>query len=185
MENQNVERFRRMFNVELPQSDSMDDYLDFILTKIRPVSEDLYEDEYWLNHRWLEIRDDVKFHESVLHIFTGENEYLISVDGNISKGVWRTLESPNTMILEHGSGNELYDLAFLNEQFFVLKKHGDQERKGQAKYFVMGREHVVRGLEWRDCMELMFNVYRNNSRWTWAVGLIMVLIALIILLSVV
>lgn len=184
MENPVAEQYRRMFNVELPENSSMDDYIDFILSKIRPMSEDLREAEYWFNKRWLEIRDDLSFHEAVLHIFREDGEYLISVDGNISKGVWRDLEHPNTIILEHGGRNELYDLAFLNDDFFILKKHGDQRRKGQVKYFVLGRESSVRGLEWRDSMELMFNVYRNNSRWGSYLTFVIVLLAIILILSI-
>lgn len=182
--NTTAEKYRRMFNVELPVSDSMDEYIDFILSKVRPMSEDLRETEFWLNRRWMEIRDDLSFHESVLHIFQEDGGYLISVDGNISRGAWGNIEHPNTIILEHGARHELYDLAFLNEDFFILKKHGDQKRKGNAKYFVMGKESSVRGLEWRDSLELMFNVYRNNSRWTTFLTVAMILLAIIFILSI-
>ncbi len=183
MEDQGLEKYQKMFNVELPKSDSMDDYLDFILSKIRPVSEDLRESEFWFNKRWIEIRDDLGFHEAVLHIFRPDGEYMISVDGNISKGAWRDIESPNTIILEHGARNELYDLAFLNDDFLILKKHGDQKRKGHSKYFVLGRESTMRNLEWRDAMEYLFNVYRGNSRWTSFLGIAIFLLAIILILS--
>ncbi len=183
MENEGMEKYRRMFNVELPSSDSMDDYLDFILTKIRPMSEDLSESHFWFNKRWMEIRDDLTFHEAVLHIFREDGEYLIIVDGNISKGVWRDIDAPNSIILEHGARHELYDLAFMNDDFLILKKHGDQKRKGNSKYFVLGRESSVRNLEWRDAMEYLFNIYRNNSRWTTFLGLAIFLLAIILVLS--
>lgn len=172
-----------MFNVELPKSSSMDEYLDFILTKIHPMSEDLDETEYWLDTRWLEIRDDLNFHETVLHIFREKGEYLVSIDGNISKGTWKRLEG-NTLILEHGKKHELYDLAFLNDSFFVLKKHGDQARKGQAKYFVIGKEEEVQELEWRDSMELLFNVYRSNNSWLTVLAVVVAIIAIIVVLSI-
>lgn len=179
-----VEQYRRMFNVELPSSETMDDYIDFILSKIRPMSEDLREPEFWLNKRWMEIRDDLSFHEAVLHIFQEDGEYLVSVDGNISRGVWSNIQHPNTIILEHGNRHELYDLAFLSDEFLVLKKHGDQKRKGNAKYFVLGKESSVRNLEWRDSLELMFNVYRNNSRWTTFLVIAIFLLAVILILSI-
>ena len=65
-----------------------------------------------------------------------------------------------------GEGNrdgELFDLSFLDGQFFILSKHGDQERMGQRKYFVMVVENVGKGLEAREVMERLFNKYRNNS----------------------
>ncbi len=185
MDNPLAEQYRRMFNVELPPNDTMDDYLDAILSKIRPMSEDLREEEFWLNKRWKEIRDDLTFHEAVLHIFREDGQYLISVDGNISIGEWGNLEHPNTLVLRHGKRHELYDMAFLNDNFLILKKHGDQRRKGHTKYFVMGNESTIRNLEWRDCMELMFNIYRNNSRWTSYLTFALILIALIVILSIV
>lgn len=180
-----LEKYTKAFNVELPVSDSMDDYIDFILSHIRPMSEDMREEEYWLGRRWMEIRDDLSFHEAVLHIFNEGGEYLIIVDGNISSGEWSHLDHANSMRIRHGARDELYDMAFLNDDFLIIKKHGDQKRKGQNKYFVLGAESSVRGLEWRDCMELMFNVYRSNSRWGSYLTAIVVILAVILILSIV
>ncbi|MEL6864625.1 MAG: hypothetical protein AAFP19_09405 [Bacteroidota bacterium] len=167
----------------------MDKYLDFIIPKVRPWGEDLYETANYVDTRWLEIRDDDDFHESVLHIFRAEEEYLHSIDGNISRGQWRILSRSNTLILEqlidgNVAKSELFDLAFMNRDFFILKKHGDQIRKGQKKYFVMGRESLVRGLEWRDTMELLFNRYRNNSQFIVLVVIVVILLALMIVFSI-
>ncbi|MGB1216960.1 MAG: hypothetical protein ACPG5P_03745 [Saprospiraceae bacterium] len=173
-----------MFNVELPMSDSMDEYLDFILKHVRPMSEDLREVDFWWGKRWMEVRDDMNFHEAVIHMFSEGGGYMVSVDGNVSTGAWEDIEHPNAIILAYGGRHEMYDLAFLNDDFFILKKHGDQRRKGQRKYFVMGHERAVSGLEWRDCMEYMFNIYRNNSRWTGTLAVVVAVIIVILALSV-
>lgn len=180
MENKLTENITRTFELPLPDAATMDQQLDQIIPKVRPWGEDLYEQQYYLDTRWLEIRDDDEFHESVLHIFRDEGEYLISIDGNITPGVWKILSKSNTFIIEKVVGeavitSELYDLAFLNKDFFILRKHGDQKRKGGQKYFVLAREKAVRGLEWRDVMELLYNQYRNNSTY------IVALIGLVIL----
>ena len=186
VENKLTENIARNFELPLPDGATMDQQLDAILPKIKPWGEDLYETQYYVGTRWLQIQDDDHFHESILHIFFdeeaegGERVYLISIDGNITKGLWKILEKSNTLILEKidDGGNsftsELYDLAFLNKDFFILKKHGNQVRKGGKKYFVLAREGAVRGLEWRDVMELLYNQYRNNSAY------IMALVALVI-----
>ena len=184
MENKITENLSRNFELPLPDGATMDQQLDQIIPKIRPWGEDLYEQEYYLDTRWLEIRDDEQFHESVLHIFRDENEYLISIDGNITQGIWKILSKSNTFIIEKTVGDavitsELYDLAFLNKDFFILRKHGNQLRKGGKKYFVLAREGSVRGLEWRDVMELLYNQYRNNS--TWIVALIALIVAVLAL----
>ena len=195
LDNKLTDRFFRAFSLELPLRDNMDEYLDTIIPLVRPWGEDLYEEEYYLDTRWLEVRDDDDFHESVLHIFRKESEdedkseYLLSIDGNIHKGQWQKLDKSNTLILEQTAGgsvvkSELYDLAFLNKDFFILRKHGDQQRKGFKKYMVMGRESYIKGLEWRDVMELLFNRYRNNTQWILFVTIVVILVAIFVFFSV-
>ena len=199
MENKITENIARNFELPLPDGATMDQQLDAILPKVKPWGEDLYETQYYVGTRWLQIQDDDSFHESILHIFFdegagGEEEgggnqriYLISIDGNITKGIWNILERSNTLILEKvdADGNsftsELYDLAFLNKDFFILKKHGNQIRKGGKKYFVLAREGAVRGLEWRDVMELLYNQYRNNSAYIISlIGLVLTVLGILL-----
>jgi len=186
VENKLTENISRTFELPLPDAATMDQQLDQIIPKVRPWGEDLYEQQYYLETRWLEIRDDDEFHESVLHIFRDEGEYMISIDGNITQGIWKILSKSNTFIIEKMVGDavitsELYDLAFLNKDFFILRKHGDQKRKGGKKYFVLANERSVRGLEWRDVMELLYNQYRNNS--TYMVSLIALVVLVLATLA--
>ncbi len=162
----------------------MEDYLEEILPLIRPWSEDLYEQEYWMDVRWLEVRDDEKFHETILHIFRDKGEYMIVRDGDINQARWKTLPDSNTMILESDKKSELFDLSFMNSDFFILRKHGDQSRRGMRKYLVLGRENLVKNLEWRDMMELMFNLYRGNSQMIVYIAVLVVIVAAIIIFSV-
>lgn len=178
-----LDKITRSFSVEMPLGNSMDDYLDNILPLIRPWSEDIYEEDYYLNVRWLEVRDDEHFHETILHIFRPKGEYMIVRDGDINGARWKTLPNSNTIILESGNRSELFDLAFMNADFFILRKHGDQGRKGMRKYFVLGRENLVARLEWRDMMELMFNLYRSNSNVIVYVAVLVVIVAAIIIFS--
>ena len=84
------------------------------------------------------------------------------------------------MIIDEAE-SELFDLAFLDGQFFVLIKHGDQQRFGQRKYFVMAYEAVGKHLEWHDAMLYLFNKYRNNNSFYIMVAVIILLIVAIIL----
>jgi len=178
-----VDKVTRSFSVEMPMSNSMDDYLDNILPLIRPWSEDLYEEDYYLNTRFLEVRDDEHFHETILYIFRPKGELMVVRDGDINTARWKTLPNSNTMILDQGNRSELFDLAFMNSDFFILRKHGDQSRKGMRKYFVLGRERLVARLEWRDMMELMFNLYRSNSSVIVYVAVLVVIVAAVIIFS--
>jgi hypothetical protein len=170
-----------LLELEMPERETMDQYLDAILPKVRPFSEDVREKAYFVDIRWKEIREGDQFHESVLHIFRPDGgEYMLSVDGNIQKGVWRQLANYNTFILEMGGKSELFDLVFLNGLFMILKKHGDQVRKGNRKYFMLANEQIANGpngaLEWRDLMEILFNLYReNNSPWRIVIAILLIL----------
>ncbi len=209
-----LQNIDQTFEINLPEKQSLDEYLDEMLPGIRPLSEDLRETKFYAvegGKPWLEIRDDPNAQEMVLHFFNEGGEYLKSIDGNVTRGRWRLLDQTNKIIIEQGgksggsqggsggkgggkgggshggqqgggksSGpakSELYELAFLNAQFFILKKHGDQTRKGRRKYFMMGYEGTVRGLKWLDCVELLFNEYRNQ----WSAFNTIVVIAVVIL----
>jgi len=83
-----------------------------------------------------------------------------------------------------GDESELYDLAFLDPEFFILSKHGDNAKLGRPEYFVMLNERVGRKLEWNDAMAKLFNKYRNNNSWLITLTIIiLLLIAIIALLS--
>ena len=151
--------------------------METILPAINKYSEDLYEKEYYLNKRWLEVRDGVNFHESILHIFQEKDDYMTTIDGNVSKGKWRILEHPNLLLLERGGG-EVFEIAFLNSNFFILSKHGDQTRKKQRQYLVMGYEPIIRGLTWKEVAELLYQQHQSNKQ---AVLLSVVLIGLVII----
>ena len=160
----------------------MDEYLDKILPLIRPWSEDIRETEFFLNTRWQEMRDDEHFNDIILHIFREKGDYMIIREGDIEQAKWGTLPNSNNLIL-NTKRSELYDLAFLNQDFLILKKHGNQTKRGMPKYFVLGRENVVKRLEWRDMMELMFNLHRGNSDLMKYIIAFVILIAVIILFS--
>ncbi len=182
-----LQKIDQTFEVNLPHKQSLDEYLDTMLPEVRHLSEDLRELNYYVmegGKPWLEIRDDPGFQETVLHFFNDGGEYLQSVDGNVSRGKWRLLDSTNKIIIEQGgrsndpSKSELYELAFLNSNFLILKKHGDQSRKNKRKYLFLGNEGAIRGLKWLDCVELLFNEYRNQ----WGSFQNYIVIAVVILL---
>lgn len=165
----------------------MDAHLDFILPKVTPYSEDLREEKFWLSKRWKEVRDDEGFHEAILHIFNNGGEYLLSLDGNVAKGSWKRLNQDNTLILELSGKSELFDMEFLNSDFLILSKHGDQSRKGLRKYFCLVHEPASRArgrdLDWRNVMEKFYNIWRDNSLSIWAWVLFIILMGLILYLS--
>ena len=150
----------------------LDSHLAFILPKVIAYGEDLREEKFWISKRWKEVRDDEGFHESILHIFNAGGEYLLALDGNVVKGSWKRLNQDNTLILEISGKSELFDLRFLNGDFMVLSKHGDQNRIGKRRYFCLVHERAARAggreMDWRNLMEKLFNIWRDNSLSLWA-----------------
>lgn len=188
-----MDNIEETFEVNLPERQTLDDYLDFVLPQVRQFSEDLREQKFYVSpggKPWMEVRDDPGFQESVLHFFNEGGEYLISVDGNVSKGRWRLLDGTNKIIIEQGGDkggrSELFELAFLNAQFFILMKHGHLQKRGRNRYFFMGFEPIVRGLKWRDCVELIYNQYRSQwGMFQWLVIIFVIIVIAVVLFSVV
>ncbi|MBK7335270.1 MAG: hypothetical protein IPJ00_03540 [Saprospirales bacterium] len=181
-----LETILRSLNVELPLRDNLDDYIDIIVPEIRKWGEDLSEMNYYSSKGgkpWPEVRDEDNFHNTIVHFFNEGGEYLRSTDGNVIKGQWRLLEGTNKMIIDLGGGlSELYELAYLDSYFFILKKHGDQKRA--RKYFAMGFEPYIKGLEWRDYVEELFNTYRRKHRtYQLITGAVVILIIIVLALS--
>jgi hypothetical protein len=182
VENKFLDKVSRSLSSEMPEGENMDQYLDIILKAVRGLGEDLREQKFYLNKPWLEVRDDEAFHDAILHFFNEDNEYLRSVNGDVASGSWRYLDSSNKLLVSLGDDHELYDLAFLDPEFFILTKHGDQQRFKKAKYFVMLFEPVGRRLEWRDAMEKLFNKYRNSNTFYITLALIVLFIIILVAL---
>ena len=73
----------------------------------------------------------------------------------------------------------------MNKQFFILKKHGDQQKKRSRRYLMLGYEGSVRGLKWKDCVELLFNEYRSHwGMFNYIVIAAIVLVVIVILFSI-
>ncbi len=184
MENKYLDKIADAFNVDSPEASNMDAYLDILIPIVRQYSEDLREERFYLDKAWLEIRDDVGFHKDILHFFHEDQEYLRSVNGDVDSGSWRFLERSNKFIIDINGNTELYDLAFLDDHFFILDKHGDQQKLGKDKYFVMVHERVGKNLEWREAMEYLFNKYKNTSNFFIIVALVVLLtVAIFMILS--
>lgn len=203
--------FSQVFNLELPYHDTMEEYLDFIIPFIKNKSLKLDDTEAYLDKYWLEVRDDDDAHEVILHVFKPEeepintstggdsdtHEYLYSVDGNVKKGSWLYLPD-NSMIIKNFE-HKMYNLAFLNHDFLILKEAGNPAVHSK-RYKVLAREKLISQqfkwydslgrageamrLEWREVMELLFNIYRYNSFYIFAVAFLVVIVIIIFYFSV-
>lgn len=189
-----------IFRLDLPYRETMEEYLDYILPKVGGLSKNLNSTEVFTQGKyWLEISDADDAHESILHMFdpseapeetggsSGESTYMYSIDGNMMKGVWARMGGGTILI--KGLKYEMYELAFLNSDFFVLKKHGNHkgpkylflasENKISRQYEwydALGRRRDHVKLEWRDIMELLFDSYRYNMVFIRSVVAVVVIV---------
>ena len=170
------------FNNELPHFQSLEEGIDHLMQYMWRFTEDLSEPEFYLNTRWVEVRDDVDFQETVLHVFKEGGNYLRILDGDISTGNWEY--TIGGFVIKFAGKHELYERVFLNEDFFILRKHGDQSLKGQRKYFFMAREAVARRREWVELLDFMYEIYKGNTNYIIVVIIVLVIIAAIIFLSI-
>ena len=169
-----------------PDRNSLAEYLDAILPTVSAWGEDLTEEDFYVGAAWLELRDQDNFNDVILHFFNEKGEYLRVINGDVKKGSWRLVnDGSNRFILDFNKNSELYVLAYLDPPFFILRKHGDQG-KGQAKYWVMGSEGAISGLEWREYAQLLYGSHQEeSSSMMYAAIIVIVIIAVLVLFSVI
>ncbi len=76
------------FSAELPEKNSLAEYLDLILPSIKNWGEDINETQFYSSaggKPWLEIRDGDNFNSIIMHFFNDNGEYLRSTNGDILK----------------------------------------------------------------------------------------------------
>ena len=116
----------------------------------------------------------------MLHIFNPDGEYLCSTDGDIECGEWRDLGANKLLFGPSNCDAEVFNLAFLDDDFFILKKHGN-ERKFSHAYRVFIREPLAR-MEWNEAIEYLFDKYRNSNGFFITIVVILLLIIVVFLL---
>jgi hypothetical protein len=186
MEGKFLDNFSKAFENELPTHlESLEQYVKYIVPKVKPWGSSLRDEKLYLGKRWKELRDTDTYHETVLHIFMPGGEYMVVIDGDISKGAWRFIPENNTFIVDYGGRSQFFDLAFLNNDFFILQKHGDQARKGRQQYFVYASEALLnkKKLDWRSAMEELYNLYRESSDFSRWVGILLMVIIVLVIYS--
>ena len=172
LEGKFLDNITSIFELELPRDfETMEEYLDFIIPRVKNWSRPLDETKLWLECRWMEIQGKEAWDKSFIHIFMTNGEYLLFDNGVMTKRSWRLVGE--AFVLDEGKSTILYDIEFLNDMFLILKQHGT------SRYFVLGDEKFVKKIkyDWYNAMEELYNVYRNNSRFSlWVFVLIFIVI---------
>ncbi len=167
-----------LFNQEMPVASDLDGYLDKVIKLIKHDSEDLREEKFYVGKHLVEVRDDDDFHEIVLRIFNPEEEYLLSIDGDLVCGSWRYIQ--NKMIFgQKDCDGEIFESAFIDDEFLILKKLGNPKAM-ERKYLFLVKESIARKMEWREAVEHLFNKHQDNNNFFILTSVIVLLIILLV-----
>jgi hypothetical protein len=177
----------------LSECKSIDQGIDYLRRNLRHFldsSDELDDYDRYTEKRWLEVRSDLGFQEAILHIFEKDGTYLRILDGDIFTGSWQHLH--DGIAIKHAGQHQLYELVFLDADFFILTKHGDHIAKGNSpKYFFIITESLSNRLErilkrkpeWLDVLVYLYSIYKNDKSYTLLIMLLVGLFLYIIFSS--
>lgn len=157
------------FNTKITfQSLTLDGQLDEVLPYVAHESEDVREREFYAvegGKAWMEFSDSERHLEAVKHYFYPGGLYILSVNGNVSRGQWWPMAHGNKINILLGDAkqvarDEIYELVFLNSTFFILRKDGEAE---STKYLVLGDEQSLRHFTWSEYVELLYEAHRKRT----------------------
>lgn len=158
----------------------MDTALNDTLPSIVSSSNALSEQEYYLDHHWIELFEKVGQTEVQLHVFQNGGRLLISTDGRIENASWNLLDKSEKFIISSGArGGELYTLAFLDDNFFILKRHGDPRAHTKLyRFFIKENLGLKLDRDWRLALQKLESDYRNSNSTFLLIAFFIILIIL-------
>jgi hypothetical protein len=178
--------FAKLFSTEtddLPRFPSLDQGISYLMRHLRGHSERLGEYDFYVGQRWREVRDDLNFQEKLLHVFKPDGTYLRILEGDIASGSWE--HTLGGLVLNFHGKHELYELVFLNDEFFILTKYGDHKTKGAGKtYWMLAKEPLVNRYEWPELLSLMYEIYKVNTNYMSIVFLFFIIVGIVVFFSI-
>ncbi len=195
MENKIFDRISELFNTPFPKEETFDAYLDKVIPLVRSNSGNLKEEHFYTNKSWVEVQGNENFHELVFHFFSPkpklledgeaiELEYLKSTDGEVWQGKWRYVENKIFIGDEDYQDTKVYELAFLDNEFMILKLLANPKKfivEKKDKYFVMVIEKLGRKLEWLDLVKHLFEKYQGNHLIYYIIPILIAMIMILLL----
>lgn len=167
MEDRLLDKIAEPFNINLPEKETMEQTIDEYLPAVKRFSESDLDDENspLYNRDWIKMSDKPGMTTISMHTFIrGSNEIRIANDGVMDGLVFRVLTSKRIIIGQSMHRDaKLYELAFLDNDFFILKQHGNEANFRGGKYLFYCREGIGDKLTWNQALEKMVDRYRNNE----------------------
>ena len=190
MEDRLLDKIAEPFNLHLPDYESLEAMIEGILPAVGQYGEVRIEEGgplYTTN--WVKMSDRVGTLQVVMYTFQdagmmGQGEIQVVTDGEVSGRAFKVEEGGKRIIIGQSLMHDsfLYELAFLDNDFLILSRHGNKANLRDRHLFFC-REAIGVRLTWNEALERLVDKYRNSQFPLLAVGLIVAaIIALMIYL---
>jgi len=179
MEDRLLDKIAEPFNLNLPEYASMEEMIDKLLPAVGRFGKgDLMEEDspiYTVD--WVRMSDKPGYTIVSLHTFKTSGEIQIANDGAMDAMSFKTLSSQRIIIGQSIHRDAyLYELAFMDNDFLIFKRHGNEANIKQ-KYLFFCREAIGTRLTWNEALEKLVDKYRNNEfPWT----LVLIILAIVV-----
>lgn len=160
----------------------MEQTLDDILKVIRPNSNAIGEEDYFVDRPMLEMTDSLADTDTKLWIFRGGGgggSILKTMNEKVDQGSWNVVEGTQKVIISAGMGQVMYTLAFLDADFIIFQRYGTSRTTNVPKYLVLANERIAARMEWNEALEMLYAKYRNTNRSFVTVALAVLLIIIL------
>ena len=178
MEDRLLDKIAEPFNLQLPEYSSMEEMIDQILPTVGKFSlRDLTDSSQpMFTTDWVKMSDQPGYTVVSLHNFKSTGEIQIANDGAMDGATFKVL-TPKRVIIGQSLHRDafLYELAFMDNDFLIFKRHGNEANIKQ-KYLFYCREAIGTRLTWNEALERLVDKYRNNE-FPWWIVIVLVLVA--------
>ena len=188
MEDRLLDKIAEPFNLQLPEYATLEEMIDGVLPAVAKFSEPtlLGEDNLLYTVDWVKMTDRPGATAIEMYRFQGveRGEIRVVTDGLVTAQAYEVEESGKRLIIGQSIMRDsfLYELSFLDEDFLILRRHGNAANMTH-RYLFFCREAIGTRLTWNEALERLVDKYRNSQFPLLAVGIVVAaLIALMLYL---
>lgn len=172
-----LDRIAEPFNVNLPEYPTMEAMIDSLLPVVKKFSETSLNDTdsplYRVN--WVRMSDQPGYNRISLYNFDSRGEISIANDGEMDVSSYEIVTDKRIIIgASKYRDSFLYELAFLDNDFLILVRHGNRANI-KKPYLFFCSEPLGKRLTWDEALEKLVGKYRDNQM-PWLLILIVVLL---------
>ena len=180
MEDRLLDKIAEPFNLNLPEYASMEEMIDNLLPVVGRYSDASLADENAAIYKvdWVKMTDVPGVKVVSLHTFMANSgEVRIANDGKMDAMSFKVLNAKRVIVGQsiHREAY-LYELAFMDNDFLILKRHGNEANFQSGKYLFYCREAIGTRLEWHEALEQIADKYRNNNFPWWIVVMVLAIV---------